>query len=120
MGTSFPVWPLLLFLGVGLGLVFRNGRWNWEPVRNKMGWSLFFWFTWSMIVLLGLGAMFGIQNTYGISAIIAGIFVLPAVAYPRLKQKKIQRVRVAQGLCVKCAYDLRGSSERCPECGWNF
>ena len=120
MSTSFPAWPLLLLLSVGLGLVFRNGRWNWEPVRNKMGWSLFFWFTWSMIVLLGLGAMLGVQNAYGISTLIAGIFVLPAVAYPRLKRKKIQRVRVAQGLCVNCGHDLRGFSERCPECGWNF
>ncbi len=120
MGTSFPVWPLLLFLSVGLGLVFRNGRWNWEPVRNKMGWSLFFWFTWSMIVLLGFGALLGVQNTYGISAIIAGIFVMPAVAYPRLKRMKMQRVRVAQGLCVNCGSNLRESSARCPECGWNF
>ena len=120
MNRGFPVWPLLLFLGVGLGMVFRNGWWNWEPVRNKMGWSLFFWFTWSMIVLLGLGAMLGVQNAYGMSAIIAGIFVLPAIAYPRLKRMKTRRVRVAQGLCVKCGYDLRGSSERCPECGWNF
>ena len=120
MGTSFPVWPVLLFLGVGLALGFRNGRWNWEPVRNSMGWSLFFWFTWSFIMLIGFGAMLGVQNTYGRSGILAGIFVLPALAYPRLKRMKIRRVRVAQGLCVNCGYDLRESSERCPECGWNF
>ncbi len=120
MGTSFPIWRLLLFVGLGLGLVFRNGRWNWEPVRNRMGWSLFFWFAWSMNVLFCLGGMLGVQNVYGASAIIAGIFVLPAIAYPRLKRKKTQRVRIAQGLCVNCGYDLRESSERCPECGWNF
>ena len=32
-----------------------------------------------------------------------------------------RRWRVKRGLCVKCAYDLRGRapmSEVCPECGW--
>ena len=24
------------------------------------------------------------------------------------------------GLCVKCSFDLRGSVERCPECGSEF
>ena len=120
MSSSFPVWPLLLFLGVGLGLVLRHGRWNWEPISNRMAWSLFFWFVWSMVVLTSLGALLNVRNSYATSAIIAGIFVLPIVAYPRLKRKKIRRFRVSQGLCVNCGYDLRGSSERCPECGWNF
>lgn len=120
MKSGFPFWPVLLFLGTGLGVIFRNGRWNWEPVRNRMGWSLFFWFVWSTVVLLGCGALLGVQNTYGTSAILAGIFVLPAIAYPRLKRKKTQRTRLSRGLCVNCGYDLRESVERCPECGWNF
>ncbi len=31
-----------------------------------------------------------------------------------------QRERWAQGLCIYCAYDLRCSTDRCPECGWRI
>ncbi len=40
--------------------------------------------------------------------------VLPAVGITRARRRQ-RRKRL--GLCLKCGYDLRGSKERCPECG---
>ena len=51
-------------------------------------------------------------NTMFYSAILWLLFALPFVLRRRLRAKR--------GLCVKCAYDLRGramSSDVCPECG---
>jgi hypothetical protein len=40
--------------------------------------------------------------------------VLPTRWLMRYEQ---HRRRIRRGLCLKCGYDLRASSERCPECG---
>jgi hypothetical protein len=40
--------------------------------------------------------------------------VLPALW--ALRRRRLRR-RCASGLCRRCGYDLRGSAERCPECG---
>ena len=43
----------------------------------------------------------------------AALFWLPFA--PFALRRMIRRHR---GLCLKCGYDLRGSTEGCPECGW--
>ena len=39
------------------------------------------------------------------------------ILLPPLVQSCRRRKRRKLGLCVKCGYDLRGSKDRCPECG---
>jgi hypothetical protein len=43
--------------------------------------------------------------------------VLPTAALVRVTRNRRRR---KLGQCLKCGYDLRGSSERCPECGTSF
>ena len=45
--------------------------------------------------------------------VLGGALLAVALEYPSRKRKKL-------GLCLKCGYDLRGSKERCPECGTDF
>jgi hypothetical protein len=47
---------------------------------------------------------------------VAGMAILPLVWAIGLRKLRRQR-RKAAGLCEDCGYDLRGSPERCPECG---
>jgi hypothetical protein len=43
-----------------------------------------------------------------------GLNVPPALSLPRRLR---ERRRVRSGRCARCGYDLRGSTDRCPECG---
>ncbi len=43
--------------------------------------------------------------------------ILPTAALVRVTRR---RKRKKLGLCLECGYDLRGSKDRCPECGEAF
>jgi MFS family permease len=55
---------------------------------------------------------YGAATVGAMSAIVAGPCSL-ALTHRYRKRRKL-------GLCMKCGYDLRASSDRCPECGTEF
>jgi len=43
--------------------------------------------------------------------------VLPALWLVRRRRRRAAQWRRDHGLCPRCGYDLRATSDRCPECG---
>jgi hypothetical protein len=43
--------------------------------------------------------------------------VPPGLAYLVWRRRRRTQLRRERGQCVRCGYDLRGTPERCPECG---
>jgi hypothetical protein len=68
------------------------------------------------MTLLFMGAhMSAVKIGIGLSPI--GGFVLGCLAIAAHLHRQEVRARRANGLCIQCGYDLRGTPERCPECG---
>ena len=50
-------------------------------------------------------------------SVVALASLLPVYCLTKVPGALRRRRRVRRGLCVHCGYDLRASSDRCPECG---
>jgi hypothetical protein len=50
--------------------------------------------------------------------LVFGVISAPWLLIIRVRRRRWRiRFRRAHGLCVHCGYDLRASTDRCPECG---
>jgi predicted RNA-binding Zn-ribbon protein involved in translation (DUF1610 family) len=80
--------------------------------------------------LLGFAAYRGIARHYmllprtslwGVSVPYWFLFSLtaamPTLRLIRWRRRRAAMLRMKQGLCARCGYDLRASEGRCPECG---
>ena len=59
----------------------------------------------------------GAPNTPVAAAAWVVYLSLFVVAYRRVHGHRVRTLRRALGQCLRCGYDLRGTPERCPECG---
>jgi hypothetical protein len=70
---------------------------------------------------LGRGGQLAERNRYGGLRVPHWLVVLltgaPGFLSLRSLAKLRRRSRIRRGLCARCAYDLRATRDRCPECG---
>lgn len=106
-------------------LEFWPERPGWYRLRRPAGqnelWPLGrlgFGFAWRSADSRGLMMLWHREVFLPLWFIVASTAVLPAAALTRLVlRRRRTRHRLATGVCLRCAYDLRASRERCPECG---
>ena len=84
---------------------------NFFFLRGFHGWHTYFWFGEIVPSAAATTGSFPLWIPTLTFALLPAYALLPY--HRRRKRKKL-------GLCVKCGYDLRGSKDRCPECGEEF
>ena len=75
-----------------------------------------------MLILFTIAKVYHVPSSMvlGIGVVLVlGLFILVSWIVRGGKRNLLRRRRKL-GLCLTCGYDLRGSKERCPECGKQF
>ncbi len=85
-------------------------RWLGSPFLELL--SLFAWLA-TLIAVIPILA--GIP--YLLGAAVVGVAVMSPLGIVLYLRKEEREAREVDGRCLYCGYDLRASSERCPECG---
>ena len=56
-------------------------------------------------------------SRYVLSILLLGVIVFGVLFESETGKRFTRKQRKKRGQCVQCGYDLRGSPDRCPECG---
>lgn len=105
---------LFAWCWLGIGFQLPGLRQLERPIAQL--WSLSpRHISWQILWLLPSARVLFILN-------VIGMFLVPYLflRWWRGAQDESQGRRKKLGLCINCGYDLRGSKERCPECGTGF
>ena len=108
-------------------------RYAWTVAGRAIVRRPVFWISVAIILIVEIGCAFSLPR-WGVPMSMRGglrgaLIILAGLAYIALLwafrktfQHSLREQLVDHGvrICIKCSYDLRGSSERCPECGTKF
>jgi hypothetical protein len=114
-------WRLAVFSGETrdqLRYIRPHDALNWIPPQGFFEWLGFQWRR-TVSGVFGNFSVLAPADELVYLAIPYWFLALLAAIGPALKWRAVARVRRVRrmGLCVNCGYDLRGSPDRCPECG---